>query len=84
LRRSRGSQEHTVDGEMSQADDPTAMMQASEPAVLDASVDIPTGPMASSVQYAQRSLFRDDSNVQDTVDELTLTVLGLEDDWRLS
>ncbi|KAK1069053.1 hypothetical protein LTR74_005095 [Friedmanniomyces endolithicus] len=26
LRRSRGSQEHTVDGEMSQADDPTAMM----------------------------------------------------------
>ncbi|KAK1086260.1 hypothetical protein LTR33_001653 [Friedmanniomyces endolithicus] len=84
LRRSRGSQEHTVDGEMSQADDPTAMMQASEPAVLDASVDIPTGPMASSVQYAQRSLFRDDSNVQDTVDELTLTVLGLADDWRLS
>ncbi|KAK0905463.1 hypothetical protein LTR57_018295 [Friedmanniomyces endolithicus] len=84
LRRSRGSQEHTVQGAMSSAEDSTAMMQAIGPAVLDAPLGKGTGPIHSSVQYAQRSLFRDDSSVEDTVDELTLTVLGLDDGWRLS
>lgn len=60
------------------------MMQAIGPAVLDAPLGKGTGPIHSSVQYAQRSLFRDDSSVEDTVDELTLTVLGLDDGWRLS
>ncbi|KAK0923807.1 hypothetical protein LTS16_017717 [Friedmanniomyces endolithicus] len=84
VRRSRGSPEHNVEDEMSLAGDSTAMMQAGSPGVLKASVDRGAGPIASSVQYAQRSLFRDDSNVEDTVDELTLTVLGLENDGLLS
>ncbi|KAK0939532.1 hypothetical protein LTR29_008902 [Friedmanniomyces endolithicus] len=84
MRRSRGSLEHNVEDEMSLAGNSTAMVQAGSPGVLEASVDRGAGPIASSVQYAQRSLFRDDSNVEDTVDELTLTVLGLEDDGLLS
>ena len=67
-----------ANNETTVADDPTTIVPASAPATLDPSAEINTGPPMSSCQYGQGNLlFRDDSDVGRTINEVEASCLDL-------